>query len=50
MNILDDLAYTFEKTSQDPYNFLILYQDFNNQLKDLELKEIKEKIIEFDLK
>jgi hypothetical protein len=40
LNSLDDLAYTFEKTASDPYNLLILYQDFTNQLKNLEVKEI----------
>lgn len=47
LNCLDDLAYTFDKTSSDPYNFLILYQDFDTQLKSLELKEIIEKIDSF---
>lgn len=38
LNSLDDVAYTFDKTCSDPYNFLILYHDFSNQLKNLELK------------
>ncbi len=35
LNSLDDLAYTFEKTASDPYNLLMLYQDFTSQLKSL---------------
>ena len=35
LNSLDDLAYTFDNIASDPYNFLILYQDFSNQLKSL---------------
>ena len=50
LNTLDDLAYSFEKTAEDPYNFLLLYQDFNLQLKKIEIKEIKDKLSMFNFR